>query len=296
MKSQRSFHTPRSSFKAILLLVIAGPLTFVSSRATAANLPSGFTEEQFGGNFSGSPTAMAFAPDRRLFVCQQGGQLRVIKTGSLLSTPFVSLTVDSSGERGLLGHRVRSELRHEQLRLLVLHGFDFAEPQPDQPVYRGGRYRRTGQRGRHPGTRQSQLRHQPQWWRAPITGSKTGATRVALRALGPSLQQFGIANPLPDPWLALSDANGTLLASDDNWQTHPNQAAAMASYGLVPPNNLESAIAISLAPARYTAIVTGKNNQTGIGLIEIRRTVVLLLKLYFRSRNRQGLHALNNRE
>ena len=104
---------------------------------------------------------------------------------------------------------------------------------------------------------------------APITGSKTGATRVALRALGPSLQQFGIANPLPDPWLALSDANGTLLASDDNWQTHPSQAAAMASYGLVPPNNLESAIAISLAPGRYTAIVTGKNNQTGIGLIEI---------------------------
>ncbi len=46
---------------------------------------------------------MAFAPDGRLFVCQQGGQLRVIKTGSLLSTPFVSLTVESSGERGLLG-------------------------------------------------------------------------------------------------------------------------------------------------------------------------------------------------
>src|SRR6267378_1708186 len=103
MKSQRSFYILRSSFKAILLLVIAGPLTFVSSRATAANLPSGFTEEQFGGNLSGSPTAMAFAPDGRLFVCQQGGQLRVIKTGSLLSTPFVSLTVDSSGERGLLG-------------------------------------------------------------------------------------------------------------------------------------------------------------------------------------------------
>ena len=46
---------------------------------------------------------MAFASDGRLFVCQQGGQLRVIKTGSLLSTPFVSVTVDSSGERGLLG-------------------------------------------------------------------------------------------------------------------------------------------------------------------------------------------------
>jgi len=102
-----------------------------------------------------------------------------------------------------------------------------------------------------------------------ITGSKIGATRVAIRALGPSLQQFGIANSLPDPWLALYNANGTVLASDDNWQTHPNQAAAIASYGLAPPNDLESAIAISLAPGRYTATVTGKNNQTGIGLLEI---------------------------
>ncbi|MEK6333338.1 MAG: PQQ-dependent sugar dehydrogenase [Acidobacteriota bacterium] len=50
-----------------------------------------------------SPTAMEFAPDGRLFVCLQGGQLRVIKNGSLLATPFVSLTVDSAGERGLLG-------------------------------------------------------------------------------------------------------------------------------------------------------------------------------------------------
>jgi len=52
----------------------------VSCRATAANLPSGFTEEQFGGNLSGSTTAMAFAPNGRLFVSQQGGQLSVIKT------------------------------------------------------------------------------------------------------------------------------------------------------------------------------------------------------------------------
>jgi hypothetical protein len=43
----------------------------------------------------------------------------------------------------------------------------------------------------------------------------------------------------------------------------------ITSYGLAPPNNSESAIAISLAPGRYTAIATGKNNQTGIGLIEI---------------------------
>src|SRR5438067_9132418 len=103
MKPQRSFYVPPSNLKLILALVIAASFTFASARTTAATLPPGFVEAQVGGNLSGSPTAMAFAPDGRLFVCQQGGQLRVIKNGSLLSTPFVSLTVDSSGERGLLG-------------------------------------------------------------------------------------------------------------------------------------------------------------------------------------------------
>ena len=102
-----------------------------------------------------------------------------------------------------------------------------------------------------------------------ITGSKIGATRVAIRALGPSLQQFGIANPLPDPRLELRDANGALLASNDNWQSDAGQAALITGYGLAPPNSVDSAIAISLAPGRYTAIVTGKNNQAGIGLVEI---------------------------
>src|SRR5438309_673831 len=77
-----------------------------------------------------------------------------------------------------------------------------------------------------------------------ITGNKIGATRVAVRALGPSLQQFGIANPLPDPRLELRDANGALLASNDNWQSDASQAALITGYRLAPPNNLESAIAI----------------------------------------------------
>ncbi|HKO96387.1 MAG TPA: PQQ-dependent sugar dehydrogenase [Pyrinomonadaceae bacterium] len=78
-------------------LFALGPYSVVG----AATLPSGFTETQIGG-LSG-PTAMEIAPDGRIFVCLQGGQLRVIKNGALLSTPFLSLTVDSSGERGLLG-------------------------------------------------------------------------------------------------------------------------------------------------------------------------------------------------
>ena len=78
-------------------------LLFASySSLKAATLPAGFTETLVAGGLS-SPTAMAFAPDGRLFVCQQGGQLRVIKNNALLPTPFVSLTVDAAGERGLLG-------------------------------------------------------------------------------------------------------------------------------------------------------------------------------------------------
>src|SRR5262245_29851690 len=82
-------------FVFFLLAVAPAPVA-------AATLPFGFRETQLASGLS-SPTAMAFAPDGRLFVCQQGGSLRVIKNGVLLPAPFVSLTVNSSGERGLLG-------------------------------------------------------------------------------------------------------------------------------------------------------------------------------------------------
>jgi glucose/arabinose dehydrogenase len=630
---ERSFYIPLPSFKTILLLVIAPSLSFVSLVATAANLPSGFTEVQVGDNLSGAPTSMAFAPDGRLFVCQQNGQLRVIKNGSLLGTPFVSLTVDSSGERGLLGiafdpnfainhyvyvyYTVATSPIHNRVSRFTAAG-DTATPGsevvildldnlssatnhnggaihfgPDGKLYIGvgengngansqtlsnllGKILRINSDGTipadnpfynsatgnnraiwalglrnpftfafQPGTTRLFINDvgQSTWeeindgiagsnygwpitegptsnpaFRSPIyyyghgtsdttgcaivggafynppvpqfpssytgkyffadlcsgwirvfdpaagtatgfatgisnpvdlhvgpdgalyylaqgsggqvfrisalpaqalnisgrarvetgqaivingfivtgtapkrvgvralgpslanfgisgpladpvirlnrgdgslvmandnwkstqqaeitsaglapaddreaalittlaagnysavvsgknggtgvalaevydldqsadsrlanistraqvgtgsnvliggfiTGSKIGATRVAVRALGPSLQQFGIANPLPDPRLELRDANGALLASNDNWQSDASQAALITGYGLAPPNTLESAIAISLAPGAYTAIVSGKNNQTGIGLIEI---------------------------
>ena len=88
----------RTLTRASLTLVISLLFSF---QLNAATLPTGFTESQISG-ISG-PTAMDFAPDGRLFVCQQGGQLRVIKNGALLPTPFVTLNVDSAGERGLLG-------------------------------------------------------------------------------------------------------------------------------------------------------------------------------------------------
>jgi glucose/arabinose dehydrogenase len=80
----------------VLMLVIAG------ARVNGATVPSGFTDTLVANGLT-NPSAMALAPDGRIFVCQQGGALRVIKNGALLPTPFLTVTVDSAGERGLLG-------------------------------------------------------------------------------------------------------------------------------------------------------------------------------------------------
>jgi glucose/arabinose dehydrogenase len=70
--------------------------------ASATTLPPGFIETQVAFGIS-SPTAMALAPDGRLFVCEEGGSVRIIKNGSLLPAPFVTVNTDASNERGLLG-------------------------------------------------------------------------------------------------------------------------------------------------------------------------------------------------
>jgi glucose/arabinose dehydrogenase len=72
------------------------------SAASAATLPAGFSESLVAGGMT-NPTAMAIAPDGRIFVCLQAGDLRVIKAGALLPAPALSLSVNSLGERGLLG-------------------------------------------------------------------------------------------------------------------------------------------------------------------------------------------------
>jgi glucose/arabinose dehydrogenase len=83
-----------------IIVFLALVFSFASAIG-AATPPAGFTETSIGG-LSG-PTAMAMAPDGRIFVCQQTGALRVIKNNALLATPFITLTVNATGERGLLG-------------------------------------------------------------------------------------------------------------------------------------------------------------------------------------------------
>lgn len=102
-----------------------------------------------------------------------------------------------------------------------------------------------------------------------IVGNNIGAAKVVVRAMGPSLAQAGIANPLPDPTLELRDNNGALIIGNDNWQDDANQAAQISANGLAPGNAQESAVATSLVPGTYTAIVSGKGGATGVGLVEV---------------------------
>jgi glucose/arabinose dehydrogenase len=85
-------------------LCIFTSLLFIASArvANGATVPPGFTDSLVAAGLT-DPTAMALAPDGRIFVCEQGGSLRVIKNGVLLPTPFLTVTVDPRGERGLLG-------------------------------------------------------------------------------------------------------------------------------------------------------------------------------------------------
>ena len=92
---------------------------------------------------------------------------------------------------------------------------------------------------------------------------------LVLRALGPTLVAAGIAEPLLDPVLELHDPNGALLASNDNWKD--GQAASVVACQLAPGDDRESAIVAFTPPGNYTAVVRGKNNLTGVALVEAYR-------------------------
>jgi hypothetical protein len=99
-----------------------------------------------------------------------------------------------------------------------------------------------------------------------ITG--TEPKTMLLRALGPSLSGFGLSDVLSDPVLRVYNSSGTLVATNDNWQSDPNHSVVEAN-GLAPANLLESATVQTLAPGAYTVIVRGRETTPGIGLVEL---------------------------
>jgi hypothetical protein len=100
-----------------------------------------------------------------------------------------------------------------------------------------------------------------------ITGGGNGSIQVVVRGLGPTLTQFGVSGPLADPVVTLVDQNGMVVKTNDNWKN--TQQAAIQATGLAPPDDLESAMVVTVATGRYTAILSGQSGGTGIGLVEV---------------------------
>ena len=96
-----------------------------------------------------------------------------------------------------------------------------------------------------------------------VLGDTGSSQRVLVRAIGPSLP---VAGKLANPTLTLVNGNGVVVRANDNWRT--DQEAEILSTLIPPPNELESALVETLQPGRYTAIVGGAGNSTGVGLVE----------------------------
>jgi hypothetical protein len=96
-----------------------------------------------------------------------------------------------------------------------------------------------------------------------------GATRVLLRAIGPTLTAFGISNALQNPTLELRDGNAALIEANDDWKSNNQQE--ITDTGIPPVDDRESALVRTLVSGSYTALVRGKNSSIGIALVEIYR-------------------------
>jgi hypothetical protein len=93
------------------------------------------------------------------------------------------------------------------------------------------------------------------------------ATRVVVRAIGPSLGALGINNSLPDPTLELVDSHGAVVRANDNWKGI--QQSDIEASGLQPSDDRESAVIETLTAGNYTAVVRGKDNTTGVAVVEV---------------------------
>jgi len=102
-----------------------------------------------------------------------------------------------------------------------------------------------------------------------ILSGGSGKGQILVRALGPTLAQtpFNITGVLTDPTLILVDANGTVVASNNDWRS--SQQNEIQATGLAPPNDREAAILTTLPAGNFTAIVSGKNGGTGIALVDV---------------------------
>jgi uncharacterized protein GlcG (DUF336 family) len=98
-----------------------------------------------------------------------------------------------------------------------------------------------------------------------ITGNQSKDMMV--RAIGPSLAQFGVAGALANPALEVHDQTGAIVASNDDWRS--SQSGEIEASGLAPANDAEAAVRLTLAPGTYTAVMHDESGGAGIGLVEV---------------------------
>ncbi len=102
---------------------------------------------------------------------------------------------------------------------------------------------------------------------SPSISLVTSENHVLVRAIGPELTAFGVTGALEGTTLELHDKDGALITSDDDWKK--TQKADIEATGLAPKDDRELGILMTLAPDSYTAIVRGKNDTTGVALVEV---------------------------
>ena len=102
-----------------------------------------------------------------------------------------------------------------------------------------------------------------------ILGQNAGYDELLVRGIGPSLSSVGVTDALANPQLELRNSDGALVASNNDWQDDSIVAAKLTAAGLGLSSNLEAGLASSLLPGAYTALLSGTNNGTGIGLVEV---------------------------
>lgn len=93
------------------------------------------------------------------------------------------------------------------------------------------------------------------------------ASKLIVRAIGPSLSAQGVSAVLADPSLELYDAYGNLIALNDNWRA--DEGSDIIETQLAPTDDRESAVVTTLFPGAYSSVVRGANGAAGVALVEV---------------------------
>lgn len=102
-----------------------------------------------------------------------------------------------------------------------------------------------------------------------IVGPGNGTSlKVLVRALGPTLNAFGVPGALANPTLDLINSSGTVIRSNNDWKDDAQQRALIEAAGLAPNHDEEAALVETLSPGQYTTVVRGSGRTTGVGLVE----------------------------